>query len=138
MNNNQREIMIVELKAPRVKISQTELNQVERYMFDIERMDQFSGSLKYKIILVSSGFSAMGESLIVKNDNAPYYRKSARKDIEIHVMKWSDIIAGNRQRLSYLGNQLKIRDVSVREIFEKDYRKLDITNLAITIKKAKK
>jgi hypothetical protein len=138
MNNSQREIMIVELKAPRVKISQRELSQVERYMFDIEQLDKFSRSLKYKIILVSSGFSAMGESLILKDDNTTLYRKSAKKDIEIHVLKWSDIITGNKQRLSYLGNQLKTRDVSVREIFEKDYRDLDITNLTITTKKAKK
>jgi ABC-type lipoprotein release transport system permease subunit len=66
------------------------------------------------------------------------YRKSTNKDIEIHVMKWSDIITGNKQRLSYLGNQLKTRDVSVREIFEKDYRELDITNLTVTTKKAKR
>jgi hypothetical protein len=138
MNNNQREIMIVELKAPRVKISQRELNQVERYMFDIERLDKFSNSLKYKIILVSSGFSAMGESLIVKNDNSIFYRKSGKKDIEIHVLKWSDIIIGNKQRLSYLGNQLKTRDAIVKEIFEKNYPELDITNLTITTKKAKK
>ncbi|MDR0639741.1 MAG: ATP-binding protein [Spirochaetaceae bacterium] len=138
MNNSQREIIIVELKAPRVKISQRELNQVERYMYDIERLDKFSGSLKYKIILVSSGFSAMGESLIVRNDNSTLYHKSNKKDIEIHVMRWSDIIAGNRRRLSYLGNQLKTRDVSVREIFEKDYPELDTTNLTITTKKVKK
>jgi hypothetical protein len=138
MNNNQREIMIVELKAPRVKISQTELSQVERYMFDIERLDQFSNSLKYKILLVSSGFSAMGESLVIQNDKLPYYRKSGKKDIEIHVLKWSDIITGNRQRLSYLGNQLKTRDVSVKEIFEKNYPELDISNLAIMPKKVKK
>jgi hypothetical protein len=138
INTSKREIMIVELKAPRVKISQRETSQVERYMFDIERLDKFSSSLKYKIILVSSGFSAMGESLIVKNDNTALYRKSTKKDIEIHVMKWSDIIADNKQRLSYLGNQLKTRDVSVREIFEKDYRELDITNLTVTAKKAKR
>lgn len=135
MNNRQREIMIVELKAPRVKISQKELNQVERYMFDIEQLDKFSGSLKYKIILVSSGFSAMGESLVVKNDNTPYYRKSGKKNIEIYVMKWADIITGNKQRLSYLGNQLKTQDVAVREIFERNYPELDITNLTITTNK---
>jgi hypothetical protein len=138
MNNSNREIMIVELKAPRVKISQREINQVERYMFDIEQLDKFSGSLKYKIILVSSGFSKMGESLIGENDNSTFYRKSNRKNIEIHVMKWSDIITSNKQRLSYLGNQLKTRDVSVKEIFEKDYRELDTTNLTITTKKTKK
>jgi hypothetical protein len=138
MNNNQREIMIVELKAPRVKISQTELNQVERYMFDIEQMDKFSNSLKYKIILVSSGFSAMGESLIAHEDKNLYYRKSTQKDIEIYVLKWSDIIQGNKQRLSYLGNLLQTREVNVKEIFEKDYRELDISNLVVTSTKGKK
>jgi hypothetical protein len=138
MNSNNREIMIVELKAPRVKINQSELNQVDRYMYDIERLDSFSKLLKYKIILVSSGFSSMGESLICKDDNNQPYRKSVRKDIEIYVMRWSDIIAVNRQRLSYLGEQLKTRDINVREIFEKDYPELDTTNLTITTKKVKK
>jgi hypothetical protein len=140
MDNNQREVMIVELKAPRVKISQTELNQVERYMVDIEQLDKFSKEVKYKIILVSSGYSKIGESLITQEDDKPYYRKSNKpgKDIEIRVLKWSDIISRNKQRLSYLGNQLQTCDINVKDIFKKNYPELNIDNLEVTAKKTKK
>jgi len=132
MNNDKREIMIVELKAPIVKISQKELDQVRRYMYDIEIMDKFSDKFQYKIILVSSGFTGIGASSIgTISDDPTLLAKSKAKDISIHVHKWSDIIANNQKRLSYLGNYLQTKDVDIKTIFDRDYKQLDISKLPI-------
>jgi hypothetical protein len=131
--------MIVELKSPKVKISQQELNQVDRYMFDIEKLDKFSKNINYRIFLVSSGLTAFGESKVGTDPAFPtLYTKSKTHNIEIHVASWADIIARNRQRLTYLGNYLKTKDIDAKTIFERYYPDLDITNLQISISKPKK
>lgn len=138
--NNRREIMIVELKAPIVKISQKELDQVDRYKYDIEYLDKFSKlQNRYKIILISSGITPFGESKIgATNEQTPtLYAKSKDGTIEVYVMKWADIIAKNKHHLSYLGDYLKIKDVDVRRIFETEYPQLDISNLTIASKNNK-
>jgi hypothetical protein len=132
LSNDKREIMIVELKAPVVKISQKELSQVDRYMYDIETIDHFSKDLNYKIIIVSSGLTKFAESQIGKDPLRPtFYKESKSKNIEIHVMKWSDIISRNKRRLSYLGNCLQTKEVSIKNIIKNDYPELDISNLKI-------
>ncbi|MDR0320838.1 MAG: ATP-binding protein [Treponema sp.] len=141
LDNGKREIMIVELKAPIVKISQKELYQVDKYKYDIEHLDKFSKHQnQYKIILVSTGITPFGESKIgVINEQIPtLYTKSKDVNIEVHVMKWSDIIAKNKHRLSYLSDYLETKDINVKNMFEKNYPELDISNLTIPIKKSKK
>jgi hypothetical protein len=141
LDNGKREIMIVELKAPIVKISQKELDQVDRYKFDIEHLDKFSKHQnKYKIILVSTGMTPFGESKIGAIDEQipTLYAKSKDGNIEVHVTKWSDIIAKNKHHLSYLSDYLETKDVNVKDMFEKNYPELDISNLPIPTKKGKK
>jgi hypothetical protein len=138
LSNGKHEIMIVELKAPIVKISQDELNQVDRYKYDIEHLDKFSKyQNSYKIILVSSGITAFGESKIGTIDplKPTLFTKSKDHDIEVHVMKWSDIITKNKQHLTYLGNYLETKDIDVKQIFQSDYSDLDITTLITHTKK---
>jgi len=139
--NDKHEIMIVELKSPKVKISQKELNQVIRYKHDIETLAKFSKSnTKYKIILVSSDISSLGKSAFNKNDGWPptLFIRSDNPDIEIHVMVWSDIISDIRQHLKYLSNYLETKDVDVKQEFKNQYPELDISNLKIPIKKDNK
>ncbi|GHV70974.1 hypothetical protein AGMMS49928_20830 [Spirochaetia bacterium] len=139
LSNGKHEIMIVELKAPKVKISQKELEQVDRYRYDIETLDKFSKHQNsYKIILVSSGITDFGNSKIGTVDTLKpaLYSKSKDYDIEVYVMKWSDIIAKNHQHLSYLGKYLETKDVDVKNIFETEYPELDIKTLVTHTKKA--
>ena len=138
--NNRHEILIVELKAPNVKISMKELDQARKYRQDIEKLGKFSKrNTQYKIILISSDISSTARSEIgILDKNRPtLYQKSKDYDIEIHVIKWSDIIDERRQHLKYLGNYLETRDVDLQEIFLTDYSELDINNLPIPAKKDK-
>jgi hypothetical protein len=143
LGNNKHEVMIVELKAPKVRISQKELNQINRYKFDIEQLGKFSKlDTKYKIILISSDITPIAESQIGTVDkNQPTLFATSNNDaydIEVHVMKWSDIIARNRQHLTYLGNYLATKDVDVLDMFKNEYPQLDIKTLVTHTLKAKK
>jgi hypothetical protein len=142
LGNNRHEVMIVELKAPRVRISQKELNQINRYKFDIEQLAEFSKlDTRYKIILISSDITPIAQSQIgtVDRNRPTLFALSNNNayDIEVHVMKWSDIIAKNQHHLEYLGNHLLTKDVDVINIFKTEYPELDISNLIITTGKAK-
>jgi len=140
LSNNRHEILIVELKAPNVKISMKELDQARKYRQDIEKLGKFSKkNTQYKIILISSDISstARSEIGIIDKNRPSLYQISKEYDIEIHVIKWSDIIDERKQHLKYLGNYLETRDVDLQKIFLRDYSELDINNLPIPTKKDK-
>lgn len=134
LDDEKHEIMIVELKAPKCAIGQKELNQVEKYAFDIEQRGNFSKNLKYKIILVSSKLTGFAKSMIgtIDSSKPTLYKKLKNADIEIHVAEWSFFINRCRQKLSYLGNALKIVDSQILKILVTDYPDLNIENLIIT------
>jgi len=131
LDDEKREIMIVELKAPKCKISQKELMQIDRYQYHIEKEGVFTGNRKYKLILISSDISDYAKSKIgvIDKNNLFLYNKSKTKEIETWVIKWSDLIEENRKKLSFLGEALHTKDVDVMEKFEKDFSEIDIENL---------
>ena len=54
IDDKKREVLIVELKAPKVKISPKELGQVMKYAREIEKVRYFPDKILYKVLLVSS------------------------------------------------------------------------------------
>lgn len=125
-----REVTIVELKAPKCRISDKEINQVKKYRFDIEQKGIFSKTIKYKIILISSHITQFAKSDIGKDRNNPFLlEKSKEHDIEIYIMQWSDIIRFNQEKLSYLGNNLATKDRNTKEYFMTELPNISIQNL---------
>ncbi|MFT3823685.1 MAG: ATP-binding protein [Chitinophagaceae bacterium] len=126
-DSNEREIMIIELKAPRCAISEKELNQIERYAFTIEEHAGMPNEkVKYKLLLISSKMTKYSKSKVKsRRDSFPdhpfLYDKKTEKNIEIYVMEWSELIEQNKRKLGYLSNHLKIKDTSVNEKFEAEY-----------------
>lgn len=135
LSDVKREIMIVELKAPRCAISQKELSQVDRYLFDIEQKGVFSKDLSYKIILVSSKLTDFTKSKIGQLDinDRHLYTRSKVADITIYVYEWSDIIAENRRKLSFLGNVLRAQDTDIRNMIQNDYPEYGLEQFLPTI-----
>ena len=123
--------MIVELKRPSCRISQKELNQIDRYRFDIEENGKFSKEIVYKLILISSDLTKFAKSQVgAEGNNDPYlHKKSKVGNIYTYVIKWSDLIHSNNRKLSYLGNILKTKDRDVQEVFETDYPDIDISDM---------
>ncbi len=131
IDGDRREIIIVELKAPKVKISYKELQQADKYAFQIEQQGVFSNNLVYKIYLVSSDISEFAKSKIgqISTNQFLYSKLKTNKNIEIYVLKWSDLIELNRRRLSYLGKALKTKDIDVAEKFKNDFGFINTENI---------
>lgn len=131
LDDNRREILVVELKRPSCKISMKELNQLDKYRFDIEDTGKFSQDVFFKIILISSDFNKYARATLGTADpKNPYlHLRNKPGNIETWVIKWSDLIHNNRKKLSYLGNALKTKDQNVKDVFEKEFSDIDISNL---------
>ena len=135
LGNGRKEVMIVELKAPKCAIHQKELNQVYRYGYDIANKHEFPKHLvTYKILLISSKITDYGRSQINANklnEKIPFLYITItdnNSDIQIYVMEWSDLINRNNMQLSYLNNSLNVKYNDVIETFQKDYSELMIPN----------
>lgn len=126
LDKDNREVIIVELKAPYVKISQKELQQVEKYAFEIGRKHFFPKNIKYNIILISSDFNELVRDKLSgtaeQNRNNPYfYWANKEGNIEISVVRWIGLLESNKRRLKYLSNELEIKDLTVKEKLEQEF-----------------
>jgi hypothetical protein len=136
---NVREVLIVELKAPKVKISPKELGQVMKYAQEIEEMGVFPDRLHYKVLLISSEISKQakydieGRQKVV--DNPYLYHKNANGNIEVWVMKWSDLLENLKRKLKYMSNILSTKDVNVQEKAKRDFEEIDFSKVSSTLKK---
>ncbi len=130
-DDQKREVMVVELKRPACRISQKELTQLDGYRFKIEDSGKFSQEINFKIILISSDLTKYAKSTVgTVDEKNPYLCfRSTAGNIETWAIRWSELIHSNRKKLSYMGNALKTKDQNVKEIFEKEYSDIDISNL---------
>lgn len=125
-----REIMVVELKAPKCAISEKELNQINRYAFTIEEHSALpTEKVKYKLVLIASKLTKFAKSQTKSRretypDNPFLYEKKTEKNIEVYVMEWAELIEQNNRKLGYLSNKLEVKDKSVKAKFEKEYAEL--------------
>ena len=122
-DSDEREIMVVELKAPKCSISEKELNQIDRYAFTIEEHAGLpTEKVKYKLLLISSKLTKYTKSKVKsRRENFPdhpfLYDRKIEKNIEVYVMEWSELIEQNKRKLGYLSNQLKVkRQICKRKI----------------------
>lgn len=125
-----REIMVVELKAPKCAISEKELSQINRYAFTIEQHSALPAEkVKYKLVLISSKLTKFAKSQTKSRretypDNPFLFEKKTEKNIEVYVMEWSELVEQNKRKLGYLSNKLKVKDKSVKAKFENEYAEL--------------
>ena len=145
LGNGRREVMIVELKAPKCAIHQKELNQVDLYGFQIANEPQYPKyNVTYKILLISSKITDFARSQIngnKLNERVPFLYKTINDnnaDIQIYVMEWSDLINRNQMQLSYLNNSLNVENRSVFEMFEELYPEYMIPNRIPRLYESKK
>ena len=134
-----REVLIVELKAPKVKISPKEIGQAMKYAREIEELGIFPDGNLYKILLISSEinhqikYEMKGRK---KNNSNPYlYHRNDNGNIEVWVMKWSDLLENLKRKLKYMANVLKIKDFDVQEKAIKDFEEIDFSKVSSTLKK---
>jgi hypothetical protein len=131
-----REVLVVELKAPKVKISPKELQQVMKYAREIEKSSVTPSNVRFKILLVSSSINDDASFEIKGEEDNPYlYFRSKNKNIEIWVMKWADIIENVKRKLKYMSTILEVKDVDVQEKASKDFEEINFGRTSSTLKK---
>lgn len=134
IDTKHREVLIVELKAPKVKISPKELGQVMKYATEIGKSSITPSHVKFKILLVSSNINDDASFQIKGEEGNPYFY-FRNKNIEIWVMKWADIIENVKRKLKYMSSVLEIKDVDVHEKASKDFEEIDFGRTSSTLKK---
>jgi len=134
-----REVLIIELKAPRVKISPKEIGQVMKYAREIEKVGFFSDRIKFKILLISSEINSDAQFDIEGRqkgqDNPYFYFVNESNNIEIWIMKWADLIENVKRKLKYMANILETKDVDVQEKAKKDFENIDFGRTSSSLKK---
>lgn len=135
IDSSRREVLIVELKAPKVKISSKELQQAMHYAQAIETNSSTPRNISFKVLLISSDISSNAAYQIKGEDNNPFvYFTSQSKRVEVWVMRWCDLIERQRQKLKYLSNALEIKDIDVREKAAKDFAEIEFQRTSATLK----
>lgn len=139
IDEKKREVLVVELKAPRVKISPKELEQVMGYANEIETKDFFSDNIHFHLILISSSINDKARFRIKgqqKGKDDPYfYFENESGNIKVSVMKWSDLIETNKRKLKYMSNVLKTKDVSIQQKIESDFKEIEFKKVRSVLRK---
>lgn len=139
IDDKKREVLVVELKAPKVKISPKELDQVMNYANEIESKDFFSEMIYFHIILIGSSISDRGRFRISgqqKGKDDPYFFfENEKGNIRISVIKWSALIESNKRKLKYMANVLKTKDVSVQDKIESDFKEIEFKKVRSFLRK---
>jgi hypothetical protein len=142
-DDDKKEIMIVELKAPRVRIGTEELGQISKYAFALEDQNIFPAhNVAYKLIVISSDVTKQVQSeLKTAKRNYPTepfkFAEKTDKDISIYVMTWSELIELNRRKLKHLSGSLNTKEIQVMEIFESEYSHINTDNLDSSLRKSR-
>ena len=130
-----RKVLIVELKAPKVKLSTKEIGQVERYAFQIDQSPFVSSKVSFEIWLVGSEISSAAAYKLTGKDKDELLTSSDR--VKIKVKKWSDILEDARRRLSYMSQLLQTRDISVKDKAERDFAEINFGKNSSSMRRVK-
>lgn len=123
-----REILIVELKAPKVKLSNLEVQQAMKYARQIEESSFYSEDMNIHVILISSEINRDTKHHVKgiqkPRENPFFYWQNEGKNITVSIMRWAQVIEINKRKLSYLSTKLRIKDVDVEEKINNDFNEI--------------
>lgn len=110
LNNSSSEMLIIELKAPRVKLSIDVFNQIVRYANTIRKEPRFIGSNRvWKFYAVCA---EVEDDVKIKYKNFEQHGKIGLADIvgnfELYALSWDDIFQAFEARHSFLLSKLKL------------------------------
>lgn len=110
LDNSSSEMLIVELKAPRVKLSIDVFNQIVRYANTIRKEPRFIGSNRvWKFYAVCA---EVEDDVKVKYKNFEQHGKIGLADIvgnfELYALSWDDIFQAFEARHNFLLSKLKL------------------------------
>ena len=120
-DEDNKEVLVVELKRFSVNIGEKELSQIRKYRYAIETEAALSKlGVSYKLILISSKIEDIVRSDMA-NKTTGLYSKNQEYNISTYIYTWADIIEKNQKKLSYLGEYLRVKDKDVLEYIKDNY-----------------
>ena len=110
LNNSSSEMLIIELKAPRVRLSIDVFNQIVRYANTIRKEPRFIGSNRvWKFYAVCA---EVEDDVKIKYKNFEQHGKIGLADIvgnfELYALSWDDIFQAFEARHSFMLGKLKL------------------------------
>ena len=130
--------LVVELKAPDIVLSQTELNQVEGYVNTVRTNAAFATEKSsWDFILVATDFDDLVDDRIQAEyrDTGQFLApaaKAGRPQVRAFVRRWRDVIDENKRRLEFMTTALE-HDPSITdglEFVRQEYKDLLPQSLA--------
>ena len=106
---NELEHLVVELKAPKVVIGKSEIDQIEGYAFAVADDERFrSIKTKWDFWIISNDLDGYARRKL-ENDalqEGVIYKSTQSLNITIWVKTWAQLIADNKHRLEFIRNKL--------------------------------
>ena len=103
------EHLVVELKAPKVKIKQAECNQIESYAFAVAEDERFLNlKATWNFVVVSNEMDSYTKKKTNQDNLKPgvIYKSGGNPNVTIWVKTWSQIIRENKHRLDYIRERI--------------------------------
>ncbi len=102
---NEREHLLVELKAPKVKIGRKEIEQIKSYAYAVIDDERFrSLTTRWNFWIISNDIDKYTENELKQHGNTGVIYKT--DELMIWAKTWSEVIHENRHRLEFIRNQL--------------------------------
>ncbi len=108
-HTNELEHLVVELKAPRVKVGQEEIQQIKSYAFAIAKDERFRGlDTRWHFWIISNDITDYAEMELSQEryEDGVIYKSTKGIDITIMVKTWSQLIRENKHRLEFIRDRL--------------------------------
>ena len=103
---DRRQHLVVELKRPALKLTQTELNQITNYAVAVSKDDRFkSPDVSWDFWLVGDAIDDVVVEL-VNRKGAPSGLYTEGASYRIWVRRWAEVLEENRQRLHFYRDHL--------------------------------
>ena len=115
--------LIVEIKAPKVKLKSKEVDQIKKYANVIRNSAQLSkNSAVWELFLVSSDLTEDVEA-DRSQDGRPFGLLQERQGINIWVFRWSELIQRAKDEMELVRNHLSLKteELSISEDLKKEF-----------------
>ena len=101
------EHLVVELKAPRVRVGKREVNQIEEYAFSVMEDERFKRSnVRWMFWVISDDMDSFAEKRVLEHEqeHGTIYRKG---NCVIAIKSWSQVMEDNKARLQFFQEKLQ-------------------------------
>jgi hypothetical protein len=105
------EHLVIELKAPKIRLGLEELSQIEKYAVSVAKDDRFHTvkGLKWHFWLVSDSYDEMVEFRLSSSPEGTRGIVAKTGNMTIGVKTWAQIVEDNRARLQFFQQSLEHR-----------------------------